>query len=225
MLGRMRETTLAYRTSVQSHLGVEKVRSDNIGSFQAFCCSCRQCAQPSVKFHLEISPASACLCKIEALTTNHQSSNNTKANNLYLLPTMATQPNTSITHAYRHLYRASLHATLHSSPARYTIRNHIRAAFRNPRPHPQKQQQQQQAFDPTRIARTLLFLRAAAESPGLERKVFANIVRVWGERDRSLVLQTRSAVLKDNVVFQEKAWDGFEESVRGLERSLGVGFR
>ena len=131
---------------------------------------------------------------------------------------MATQPNTSITHAYRHLYRASLHATLHSSPARYTIRNHIRAAFRNPRP------QQQQAFDPARIARTLLFLRAAAESPGLERKVFANLVRVWGERDRSLVLQKRSAVLKDNVVFQEKAWDGFEESVRGLERSLGVGF-
>jgi hypothetical protein len=131
---------------------------------------------------------------------------------------MATQPNTSITHAYRHLYRASLHATLHSSPARYTIRNHIRAAFRNPRPHPQ------QPLDPARIARTLLFLRAAAESPGLERKVFANIVRVWGERDRSLVLQKRSAVLKDNVVFQEKAWDGFEESVRGLERSLGVGF-
>jgi hypothetical protein len=129
---------------------------------------------------------------------------------------MPPQPTTSITHAYRHLYRSALSATLHSSPARYTIRNHIRAAFRNPRP--------QQPFDPERIARTLLFLRAAAESPGLERKVVGNLVRVWGERDRSLVLQRRSAVLKDNVVFQEKAWDGFEESVRGLERSLGVGF-
>jgi hypothetical protein len=30
--------------------------------------------------------------------------------------------------------------------------------------------------------------------------------------------------LRDNVVFQEKAWEGFEECVRGLERSLGVGF-
>ena len=127
---------------------------------------------------------------------------------------MAPPPPTTITHAYRHLYRSALAATLHSSPARYTIRKHIRAAFRNP----------QQAFDPSRIARTLLFLRAAAEAPGLERKVVANLVRVWGERERSLVLQKRSAVLKDNVVFQEKAWDGFEESVRGLERSLGVGF-
>jgi hypothetical protein len=130
---------------------------------------------------------------------------------------MATQPTTTLTHAYRHLYRSALHATLHSSPARYTIRNHIRAAFRNPK-------QPTQPFDPTRIARTLLFLRAAAESPGLERKVFANLVRVWGERERLVVLRTRSAVLKDNAVFQEKAWDGFEESVRGLERSLGVGF-
>ena len=129
---------------------------------------------------------------------------------------MAAHPTLSLTHAYRHLYRSALHATLHSSPARYTIRNHIRAAFRNP--------QQEQPFDPSRISRTLLFLRAAAESPGLERKVFANIVRVWGERERLVVLQTRSAVLKDNAVFQEKAWDGFEESVRGLERSLGVGF-
>ena len=128
---------------------------------------------------------------------------------------MPPPPPTTITHAYRQLYRSALAATLHSSPARYTIRKHIRAAFRN---------HQQQAFDPTRIARTLLFLRAAAEAPGLERKVVANLVRVWGERERSLVLQKRSAVLKDNVVFQEKAWDGFEESVRGLERSLGVGF-
>lgn len=128
---------------------------------------------------------------------------------------MPPPPPTTITHAYRHLYRSALAATLHSSPARYTIRKHIRAAFRNP---------QQQPFDPTRIARTLLFLRAAAEAPGLERKVVANLVRVWGERERSLVLQKRSAVLKDNVVFQEKAWNGFEESVRGLERSLGVGF-
>ena len=143
-------------------------------------------------------------------------SNNTGTMLLSPSHTMPPPPTTSITHAYRHLYRSALSATLHSSPARYTIRNHIRAAFRNSRP--------QQPFDPERIARTLLFLRAAAESPGLERKVFANLVRVYGERERSLVLQKRTAVLKDNVVFQEKAWDGFEESVRGLERSLGVGF-
>ena len=146
-------------------------------------------------------------------------SNNIKTAIHSLLHTMPPPSPIYTTHAYRHLYRSALAATLHSSPARYTIRNHIRAAFRNP-----KSSNQQQPFDPARIARTLLFLRAAAESPGLERKVFANLVRVYGERERSLVLQKRTAVLKDNVVFQEKAWDGFEESVRGLERSLRVGF-
>jgi hypothetical protein len=34
--------------------------------------------------------------------------------------------------------------------------------------------------------------------------------------------QTR--VLKDNVEFRERAWEEFEEGVRGLERTLGVGF-
>jgi hypothetical protein len=81
-----------------------------------------------------------------------------------------------------------------------------------------------QPFDPERIARTLLFLRSASEAPGLERKVVRNLVRVWGERDRNVTSQVRSRVLRDNVVFQEKAWEGFEECVRGLERSLGVGF-
>ena len=143
-------------------------------------------------------------------------SNNTGTMLLSPSHTMPPPPTTSITHAYRHLYRSALAATLHSSPARYTIRNHIRAAFRNPRP--------KQPFDPERVARTLLFLRAAADSPGLERKVFGNLVRVYGEREKSLFWQKRAGVLKDNVVFQGKAWDGFEESVRGLEKSLGVGF-
>lgn len=121
----------------------------------------------------------------------------------------------STTHAYRNLYRAALRATFYSQPARYTIRKHIRAAFRTPNPQPLDQQ---------RISRTLLFLRCAAESPGLERKVVKNLVRVWGERDRAVRQHVRSRVLKDNVVFQDKAWEGFEESVKGLERSLGVGF-
>jgi hypothetical protein len=127
---------------------------------------------------------------------------------------MPPSPNSTIIHAYRHLYRSALSATLNSLPARYTIRTRIRSAFRNPK----------QPFDSERIARTLLFLRSATESPGLERKVVRNLVRVWGERERLVIMQRRSAVLKDNVVFQEKAWDGFEESVRGLEKSLGVGF-
>ena len=121
----------------------------------------------------------------------------------------------SVTHAYRNLYRAALQATLYSSPARYTIRKHIRAAFRAKTPQP---------LDQERISRTLLFLRCAAQTKGLERRVVRNLVRVWGERDRATAMHARSRVLKDNVAFQDKAWEEFEEYVKGLERSLGVGF-
>jgi hypothetical protein len=124
----------------------------------------------------------------------------------------------TIPQAYRNLYRAALRATLYSSPARFIIRDRLRSAFRAP---PNKQPY---PFDPSRISRTLLFLRSAAESPNLERRVVRNLVRVWGERERLVGQQRRTRLLKDNVMFQEKAWDGFEESVRGLERSLGVGF-
>jgi len=124
----------------------------------------------------------------------------------------------TIPQAYRTLYRAALRATLYSSPARFTIRNRLRSAFRAP---PNKQRY---PFDPSRINRTTLFLRSAAESPNLERRVVRNLVRVWGERERLVSQQRRTRLLKDNVEFQDRAWDGFEESVRGLERSLGVGF-
>jgi hypothetical protein len=124
----------------------------------------------------------------------------------------------TIPQAYRNLYRAALRATLYSSPARFIIRNRLRTAFRAP---PSKQPY---SFDPTRINRTLLFLRSAAESPNLERRVVRNLVRVWGERERLVGQHRQTKLLKDNVEFQEKAWEGLEESVRGLERSLGVGF-
>lgn len=51
-----------------------------------------------------------------------------------------------------------------------------------------------------------------------------NLVRVWGEREKLVTQNRQTRLLKDNVEFQEKAWEGFEEGVRGLERSLGVGF-
>ena len=126
--------------------------------------------------------------------------------------------NLTIPQAYRNLYRAALRATLYSSPARFIIRNRLRSAFRAP---PNKQKH---PFDPLRIDRTLLFLRSAAESPNLERRVVRNLVRVWGEREKLMTQNRQTRLLKDNVEFQEKAWEGFEEGVRGLERSLGVGF-
>ena len=123
----------------------------------------------------------------------------------------------TIPQAYRNLYRAALRATLYSSPARFVIRNRLRSAFRAP---PNKQPY---PFDPSRINRTVLFLRSAAESPNLERKVVKNLARVWGEHERLVGQKRQTKLLKDNVEFQKKAWEGFEEGVRRLERTLGVG--
>lgn len=155
-----------------------------------------------------------CLGKIQGLTPRYPTSNTITIHSISS-HAMTNPPALSISHAYRALYRSALSATLHSMPARLTIRKRMRDAFRKQPP---------QALDQERIARTLLFLRSAAEAPGLERQVVRNLVRVWGERDRNLSRQDRNRVLRDNVEFQEKAWEGFEECVRGLERSLGVGF-
>lgn len=136
-------------------------------------------------------------------------------------------PDLTLPQAYRNLYRAALRATLYSSPARFTIRNRLRLAFRKPptpSPSASTTDQNQTPLDQNRIARTLLFLHSAAESPNLERRVVRNLVRVWGERDRLAAQQRQVRLLKDNAEFQERAWEGFEEGVRGLERTLGVGF-
>lgn len=133
-------------------------------------------------------------------------------------------PDLTLPQAYRNLYRAALRATLYSSPARFTIRNRLRLAFRKPPSTTNQNQPPQNPLDQTRIVRTLLFLHSAAESPNLERRVVRNLVRVWGERDRLAAQQRQVRLLKDNAEFQERAWEGFEEGVRGLERTLGVGF-
>lgn len=51
-----------------------------------------------------------------------------------------------------------------------------------------------------------------------------NVVRTWGEKEHLLRRKGRGRVLRDNWTVQMRAWEGFEEGVRGLERGLGVDF-
>lgn len=76
----------------------------------------------------------------------------------------------AIIHAYRHLWRQGLRAVQFSKPARYTLRDTLRLAFRKG---------SASEFDPSRIQNTLEFLRYATEQKGLEHKIVKNLMFVW----------------------------------------------
>lgn len=85
---------------------------------------------------------------------------------------MAT--NREIVHAYRHLYRNLLKAVQHTAPQRFTARDQLRAAFREPGA----------AFDRQGIRRTVWFLEGAAREKGMEHKILKNLLDVRRRRDR-----------------------------------------
>lgn len=84
-------------------------------------------------------------------------------------------PNKAIVHAYRHVLRHGLRAIQFSKPARFTLRDRLRAAFRKG---------SASDFDQQRIANTLEFLQYAERQNGLEHKVVKNLLFVWWEQDR-----------------------------------------
>ncbi len=75
-----------------------------------------------------------------------------------------------IVRSYRSLYRHALRAVQYSSPARYTLKNHLRLAYRG---------SSVEAFSPARIDNTLLFLKHAAEERGFEHRMLKNLLHVW----------------------------------------------
>lgn len=80
--------------------------------------------------------------------------------------------------AYRHLYQGLLRAVQYAKPARYIVRDRLRAGF---------EEQSGNSFEPKRIANTLEFLNGAAKTRGLEHKILKNLVLVyWGESSNRL---------------------------------------
>ena len=86
-----------------------------------------------------------------------------------------TMPNEAIVHAYRHVLRHSLRAIQFSKPARFTLRDRLRAAFRKGTAND---------FDQQKITNTLEFLQYAEEQNGLEHKILKNLLFVWWAQDR-----------------------------------------
>src|SRR5437762_12955348 len=82
-----------------------------------------------------------------------------------------------LTRAYRHLYRNALRAVQFSSPARYTVRDKLRRAFRA---------EGSTDYDQHRIENTIEFLQNATKEKGLEHKVLKNLLIVdseWAARE------------------------------------------
>ena len=86
------------------------------------------------------------------------------------LPVSMTVDRYAIVRSYRSLYRHALRAVQYSSPARYTLKNHLRLAYRG---------SSVEAFSPIRIDNTLLFLKHAAEERGFEHRMLKNLLHVW----------------------------------------------
>jgi hypothetical protein len=86
-----------------------------------------------------------------------------------------TMPNEAVVHAYRHILRQSLRAIQFSKPARFTLRDRLRSAFRKG---------SASDFDRKRITNTLEFLQYATKQNGLEHKIVKNLLHVWWNQDK-----------------------------------------
>lgn len=80
-----------------------------------------------------------------------------------------------IVHAYRHLYRQGLRAVQFSKPARFTLRDRIRLAFRRGLAAD---------YDAHKIKNTLEFLEYATRENGLEHKIVKNLLHVWWSEEK-----------------------------------------
>lgn len=95
---------------------------------------------------------------------------------------------------YRCLYRSALRAVQYSIPARFVVRDQLRAAFRTDGAVLSKEVAQ----------RTNWFLHAAAKERGLEHKVLKNLVRIAYERNKQR--QWRAAYIKDSSQQGKPLW-------------------
>jgi len=83
--------------------------------------------------------------------------------------------NTAVIHAYRNLYRHGLRAIQFSKPARYTLRDRLRLAFRRG---------SATDLEPQKIQQTIEFLQYATKERGLEHKILKNLLIVWWQQSQ-----------------------------------------
>ncbi|KAL7822277.1 DUF1763 domain-containing protein [Trichoderma gracile] len=130
--------------------------------------------------------------------------------------------NLDVTHAYRRLYRSLLQAVRYSAPARYVVRDQLRAAFR-------EQQRGAAELDAEGVKRTVWFLEAAARERGLEHRILKNLVKVrlasgWGWRSWRRALN-ESKQRPDVKRLQQEGMKHYDMTVAMLNKSMGLCLR
>ncbi|KAH9882007.1 hypothetical protein J1614_001178 [Plenodomus biglobosus] len=120
--------------------------------------------------------------------------------------------NTSVIHAYRHLYRHGLRAIQFSKPARYTLRDRIRLAFRKG---------SATDLEPQKVQNTLEFLHYATKENGLEHKILKNLLFVWWIQDHGGRAKSRQRVgTPEEVEIKVTAYDTLNHNIRMLNESM-----
>ncbi|KAG9258992.1 uncharacterized protein F5Z01DRAFT_669727 [Emericellopsis atlantica] len=122
-----------------------------------------------------------------------------------------------IVQAYRTLHRKLLQGVQYARPARYTVIQALRSAFREPKAQ----------FDREAIKRTTWFLEAAAKERGIEHQILKNLVKVRGLRGKkepwrkmyNESLSKRPDISKDN------AYLHYDMTVAMLNKTMGLCLR
>ncbi|KAM0426965.1 hypothetical protein ACHAPT_007863 [Fusarium lateritium] len=117
-----------------------------------------------------------------------------------------------VTHAYRRLYRCLLKAVQHTIPARFVVRDQLRAAFREPGAR----------FEEKAIKRTVWFLEAAAKEKGMEHRILKNLIRVHLKRDYHKSWQAMRGRRSSLGVVKMTAYQHYDMTVAMLNKSMGI---
>lgn len=120
-----------------------------------------------------------------------------------------------IVHAYRALLRQSLRAIQFSKPARFTLRDRLRLAFRNGTAAD---------FDSRKIDNTLEFLRYATVENGLEHKIVKNLLHIWWDQARGGQRRPyrRTTSKLQELEISTMAYDALNHNIRMLNESMGL---
>ncbi|KAK0355635.1 hypothetical protein LTR02_002570 [Friedmanniomyces endolithicus] len=125
------------------------------------------------------------------------------------MPPSPLPPPQAILHAYRHLLQHALRACRHAKPARFTVRDRLRRAFRT---------SSSQEYDAGRVERTLEFLGSAAEFKGVEYRLSRTLAHVWWERERLGRMTGRPDVFP----LRRRAYEEFDRTLERLNESMGL---
>ncbi|KAF2708925.1 DUF1763-domain-containing protein [Pleomassaria siparia CBS 279.74] len=119
-----------------------------------------------------------------------------------------------IQHVYRSLYRHGLRAIQFSKPARYTLRDRLRLAFRKGDPA---------ELNMRKIENTLEFLHYATIQNGLEHKILKNLLMIWRNQEKGGYKgMKRQNYSRDEIEIKVTTFDTLNHNIHMLNETMGM---